>query len=88
MLRYVEFRRHPNRERLAINPATVSAIEEALPSSAHISGAARITTLTGREYVVEGGIDDTIRKLAPIEVQSPSADAGTRVARIAAGHGG
>jgi hypothetical protein len=63
VLRLVPFERHPNRDRLAINPDAVAAVESALPSSVHFSGAARIITTTGKEYVVEGGIDETVLKL-------------------------
>ncbi len=63
MIRFVPFERHPNRDRLAVSPAAVAAVESALPSSAHSTGAARIILTTGKEYVVEGGLDETIRKL-------------------------
>jgi hypothetical protein len=82
MLRYVNFERHLTRDRLAINPATVTSVEAALPSSAHSAGAARILTMTGKEYVVEGSLEETLTKLTgTLPHEKASADHAIRVTR-------
>jgi len=82
MLRYVNFERHLTRDRLAINPATVTSVEAALPSSGHSAGAARILTMTGKEYVVEGSLEETLTKLiGAVPQEKAGAEHGIRVTR-------
>jgi hypothetical protein len=61
---YARFQRHPTRERVAINARAVVAVESEIPADVQRLGAARIVTRTGKEYVVEGDIERTLKTLA------------------------
>jgi hypothetical protein len=60
---YARFQRHPTRERIAVNAKAVVAVESEIPADIQRVGVARIVTRTGKEYVVEGDLERTLKAL-------------------------